>query len=108
MDKIFEGNDYEAYRFACDCLHPFHVMDVSVEIDERGQWVEFDFEIAEIYSKKSFWNRLKDMIKVARGQEIYQCGFSVREEDRRHLKRLVDMANKKIAGRVQLNKSEEE
>ena len=81
-DKLFEDNEFCCKRFSCDCGHPTHIVDFSIELDEDKRQVEIDF--GERYSGNGL--PLLERIRIAfwfllGRKDIWGHGFSLREED---------------------------
>ena len=80
-DKIFEDDEFITKRFSCDCLSPHHILDVSIELTDKGKrfvLCSLDFYVA---GKSPFKYRLRQIWNLLRGKEGELCDFLLRLED---------------------------
>ena len=95
-DRLFDDNEYYCTRFSCECLHPAHIVDFSVELwgDEKGVSVDF----TEKYTGfgLTFLERVMRAIKLLLGKEVWGHGFTIRKGDIPEMIELLGKAKDKI------------
>lgn len=94
-DKLFDENDFYMKRFSCDCKHPSHIADFSIELDNDKRWVDIDF--GERYSANvlPLFERIRVAFWFLLGkQDIWGHGFLLREEDVDEMIELLNKAKK--------------
>lgn len=87
-DKLFEDDEFVTKRFSCSCLHPAHILDVSIEADEKGKWIYCLFEFC--LGSVSWKTRFKQMWNILRGRESELEDFYLRTEDAGELVELLE------------------
>lgn len=95
-DKLFDNSHTYGKRFQCHCLHFSHVMDVSVEKWEDGDWLNIEF--AEYYVRPpSVWDRIKLALKLLCRRQVLFHDFWLRQEDIPELIEMLERACEKSA-----------
>ena len=80
-DKLFDDDEMITERFSCDCKSPQHILDVSVELADKGKkfvFCLFEFCLADSIPLKS---RLKEIWNILRGRGVLLGDFYLRPED---------------------------
>lgn len=92
-DKIFEDDELITQRFSCNCLFPGHVLDLSIELADKGsRMVECTLNF--YMDGKAPWKyRIRQMWELLWGREGQLCDFILRKED---IPALVGLLNRAV------------
>lgn len=81
MDKIFDDSDFSMVRFPCNCLHPYHSLDVYIEKDEdTGRLIECNFTL-NMNGKGPLRWRIKEAWGLLRGKDTDADCLGLRDND---------------------------
>lgn len=83
MDKLFDDSEFFSGRFSCDCLHPAHIVDISIEFQEDYKDNTLTVDFAEKYDGSAYplFDRIKRALCLLRGKEVWGHGFLIRKDD---------------------------
>jgi len=79
-DLIFKDDFMLTKRFSCNCLAPWHIFDVSVELDKNKKLVECGFDLY-MDGKAPLKYRLKQAWNLLCGRDGCLEDFILRPED---------------------------
>lgn len=94
MEKIFEDNELYSVRFVCECLHPNHSLDVSIEKCSDGKHIYIEF--SERYRAKNLGERFKFAWRALTGGNCADHDIGIRPED------IPDLINTLFRGIVEI------
>ena len=95
-DKIYEEDEFITKRFSCECLFPGHILDVSIELADKGKRViQCTFELY-MDGKAPLKYRLRQIWKLLRGEEGQLADFMFRLED---APELIELLSKIVSNR---------
>ena len=81
VDKIFEDDELITKRFSCECLFPGHVLDVSIELADKGKRIVSCTLNLYMDGKTPLRHRLKQIWKLLRSEDGQLADFILRPED---------------------------
>ena len=93
-DKIFEDDTLYIKRFACDCMYPFHILDISAELSDKDtRLVNCSLNLYMIDNPPIKW-RLKQIWSIVRGNETNLADFVIRQQD---IPEIIEILNRAIS-----------
>jgi len=81
MDTLFDDDELITKRFSCECLSQGHIMDINIELTDGGtKLVSCTLNFLMDGKAPLKW-RLKELLKLLRGEEIDILDFIIRPVD---------------------------
>ena len=94
-DKLFENSLFYLKRFNCACSDIAHTADLSVELNEQPRIVEIEFAESYLGNKMPLLRRIKRVIQLLLGKELWGHGWLIRPEDINEMIEILEKARGK-------------